>query len=82
MSTDVDVVPFFVLGSVRLLTNLQQESHHGKSHQGSRSLHLRFYSKNRNPQRKQIPLKVRDKRTAERHKVDLESQYVLCELDP
>lgn len=44
--------------------------------------YLSFYNKNRRPKRKQIPLKTRSKRTAERLRRQLEDDYALGEYSP
>ncbi len=44
--------------------------------------YLQFYSKNRIPQRKQVPLNVRTKDAACRLKIELEDRYALGRFDP
>ena len=44
--------------------------------------YLQFYDATRSPKRKRIALGVRDKRTAERLRIEHESAYVRGELDP
>lgn len=44
--------------------------------------YLQFYSKDRKPKRKRIPLKTKTKRTAEQIKRKLEDQYAKGEYDP
>ncbi|GMQ82797.1 MAG: hypothetical protein BMS9Abin05_2259 [Rhodothermia bacterium] len=44
--------------------------------------HLSFYSKNRTPIRKQIPLRTRSRRTAEKLQIKLEDETALGLVDP